>query len=180
METNLKTNSMKEFWKEIEGYKDYQVSNFGRIKNLNYKGLYKERLLKGSINTDGYITVGLYNNGIAKTYKVHQLVSIAFLNHSPCGHKLVVNHKNFIKSDNRVENLEIVTSRENGNKKHIKSSSKYVGVSWVKRDKKWKAAIVINKVAKYIGLYNTEIEAHNAYQNILKELTKEHSSYETN
>ena len=69
---------------------------------------------------------------------------------------------------NKVENLEIVTQRENANKKHIKSSSKYIGVSWKKRDKKWVSSIRINGKKKYLGSFTDELEAHNAYQKALK------------
>ena len=158
-----------EIWKTIEGYKKYQISNLGRVKSLCFG---KEKILKNCENANGYLHVTLKNKTNKKTKKIHQLVAIAFLNHKPCGHKLVVNHKNFIKKDNRVENLEIVTQRENGNLKHIKSASKYVGVSWHKRDKKWRARIVINKKSKHLGCYETEEEASFAYQQELQKINK--------
>ena len=55
-------------------------------------------------------------------------------------------------------------------KKHIKSSSKYVGVCFNKKRNKWRSAIIIEKERVTIGFYNTEIEAHNAYQQILKNI----------
>ena len=97
---------------------------------------------------------------------------IAFLNHIPRGLELVVNHKNFIRTDNRVENLEIVTNRENCNKKHLKSSSQYVGVSWAGDRKKWFSSIAIDGKLKNLGRFKTELEAHEAYQNALEKLTR--------
>lgn len=160
-------NIMKnEIWKTIKGFEDYQVSNFGRVKSLK---LNKEKILKFGICSNYYV-VALCKNSKVKTKQVHQLVSIAFLNHTPCGHKLVVNHKDMNKLNNHIDNLEIVTNRENTNLKHIKSSSKYIGVNWHKRDKKWEARILINGKREYLGLYENEYDAHIAYQNKLKEL----------
>lgn len=154
-----------EVWKTIKGYEDYQVSDLGNVKSLKFK---KEINIKPRISVSGYFIVGLHSNGKLKTKTVHQLVAIAFLNHTPCGMKLVVNHINFNKLDNRVENLEIVSVRENSNRKHIKSSSQYLGVAWNKEKKKWSSQIVINGINKYLGCFENEIEAHEYYQNALK------------
>lgn len=168
-----------EIWKTVKGYEGiYQISNLGNVKSLSritlHKGKYpittKEKILKFSIDTYGYYHFRLFYNGKGKVKKVHQLVAEAFLNHKPDGYNLVVNHKNFIKTDNRVENLEIVTQRENTNQKHIKSSSQYTGVCLDKQMKKWRSSIRINGKSKFLGLFNTEIEASDAYQLKLKSL----------
>jgi hypothetical protein len=83
---------------------------------------------------------------------------------------LVVNHKDFNKLNNNLDNLEIITQRQNTNKKHLKSSSQYIGVFWNKQNKKWKSQIRINKKIKYLGYFVNEIDAHNAYQNALTTL----------
>lgn len=154
---------MEEIWKDIKGYEGiYQVSNQGNIKRTG------RRFLKPNSINGGYLKVNLSKNNVVKTFKVHQLVAIHFLNHTPCGMNLVVNHINLNKHDNNCKNLEITTSRENSNLKHIKSSSKYVGVSWHKRDKLWCAQIRINGKGKHLGGFINEIEAHYAYQNELK------------
>ena len=155
-----------EVWKTIKDYPDYEISNLGRLKSLKFN---KERILKLNINSTGYFTCRLQNNRKGKTFDLHKLVAIAFLNHIPCGYKLVINHKNFIKIDNRVENLEIVTARENCNLKHIKSSSKYVGVSWEKNNNKWKSMICINGKRTHLGYFINEIDASIKYeQELLK------------
>lgn len=168
---------MEEIFKDIPGYEGiYQVSNLGRVKSLPREiwknGFYitKEKILKPNIGNIKYCYVILYKNLQKKTIRVHQLVAMAFLNHTPCGHKLVVNHKDFNRLNNNVENLEIITSRENTNKKHLKSSSKYIGVNWCKTNLKWKSRIVFNGKRISLGYFKTEIEAHNAYQNKLKEI----------
>jgi hypothetical protein len=63
-----------------------------------------------------------------------------------------------------------VTSRANTNRKHLKSSSKYTGVSWHKSANKWMAYIQINDKRKYLGLFTDELSASLAYQNALKEI----------
>jgi hypothetical protein len=155
-----------EQWKTIEGYEDYQVSDLGNVKSFK-RG--KERILKPSI-TRGYLHICIFKNGKQKNKTVHQLVAEAFLNHKPCGLKLVVNHKDFNKQNNHVDNLEIATNRENTNRKHLKSSSQYVGVCWSKRDRKWRANIYINGKKKDLGCFKIEEEARDAYQNALKTL----------
>jgi len=136
----------REIWKAVKGYEGiYEVSSHGIVKSLERiveksngrKQTISERILKGCDNGSGYLFVNLSNNGKTKTKKIHQLVAESFLNHIPCGYKLVVNHINFNRQDNRVENLEIVTARENTNKKHLDSTSDYVGVYWYKSRRKW-------------------------------------------
>lgn len=160
----------KEIWKTIDGYENYQVSSLGRVKSLNYNKTGKEKLLKPLLNNRCYYHVVLCKNGVGNTKKIHQLVAIAFLNHIPCGHKLVVDHINDNTKDNRVENLQIITQRENVCRNQGRYSSLYKGVCFDKSTKKWMSRIVINGKTNYLGLFTCEIEASNAYQNKLKTL----------
>jgi len=160
--------NQKEVWKDVLNYEGiYQISNLGRVKSLKFG---KERILRVGVDGNGYLNANLSKNGKVKSRCVHQLVVIAFLNHTPCGLELVVNHINFNKTDNRVENLEVITNRENTNKKHLKSSSQYTGVSWYKPTGKWASHIWINGKLKNLGLFMDELEASNAYQNALKNI----------
>jgi hypothetical protein len=165
-----------EIWKEVKGYEGlYEVSNLGRVKSLSRIVLKcgknpfitKEIILKNYIGNGKYLMVRLSNNGKAKTKRIHQLVAISFLNHNPCGHKLVVNHIDFDRLNNKAENLEIITARENGNQKHLKSTSKYTGVSWDNNKKKWSSNIYVNGKTRSLGRFDTEIEASNYYENAL-------------
>lgn len=98
-----------EIWKPIPGYEgQYEVSNQGRVLSVR-----SSRFLKPNVMNHGYVCVHLYSGGrqtrAVKT--IHQLVAQAFvLNPHNCRE---VNHKNFIKHDNRIENLEWVTRKEN-------------------------------------------------------------------
>tara|TARA_R110000822_G_scaffold221854_1_gene355367 strand:+ start:925 stop:1410 length:486 start_codon:yes stop_codon:yes gene_type:complete len=159
---------MEEIWKDIVGYEGiYKVSNAGRIKSLKFN---KEKFLKLSCNSAGYFRFALCLKGKEKLYYVHQIVAQLFLEHKPCGYKLVIDHINDIKTDNRVENLQIVTQRFNCRKTQGKNTSQYKGVSWQTKGKRWRADININKKKIYLGLFIDEYEAHLAYQNALKNI----------
>lgn len=162
----------KEIWHSVKEFGNYEVSNLGRVKGLNRLSyadmgsrLLKEKVLKPAVNGSGYLRVRLYKNNIGSMKAVHKLVAVAFLGHEPCGMKLVINHINFNRLDNRVENLEIVTQRENANRKHLKSSSKYTGVSWNKKSNKWECSIKVNGQCKHMGYFKDELEASKAYEN---------------
>lgn len=156
---------MEEIYKDVIGYEGlYQVSNLGNVKSFKYG---KEKQIKLYKNTNGYLRVNLRINGIQKTRIVHQLVAESFLNYRRCGFELVVNHIDFEKTNNKLDNLEIVTQRENANFKHIKSSSAYVGVSWNKNVSKWQSSIRIKNKSKYLGLFINETDASDAYQKAL-------------
>ena len=99
---------IKEEWKFISGYEGrYMVSNFGRIKTLNYHRSGKEGFMKPFSARGGYLVIDLLDgNGKSgrKTHYVHRLVAEAFI---PNPNNLTeINHKNEDKTDNRVENLE--------------------------------------------------------------------------
>ena len=163
---------MEEF-RDIKGYEGmYQVSNLGRVKSLARKSSaghnVQEKIRKTPVSSSGYPSVVLCKDGDKKMRTVHQLVAIAFLEHKPNGYKgLYVNHINFDRTNNNVTNLEITTARENTNRKHLKSSSKYTGVCWVEPNNKWMAQIKINGKRKYLGLFKCEIAASVAYQKAL-------------
>jgi len=161
---------MNEIFKDIPNYEGkYQVSNLGRVKSLNYKNTGLESILKQRIDKYGYCRLNL-SNSIQKTVYVHKLVAMTFLNHKPCGLDLVIDHKNDIKTDNRVENLHIVTQRFNSNKTQGKYSSQYKGVHLCKASGKWISRIKINGKKKYLGCFKCELKAHYTYLQAVKEL----------
>ena len=151
-----------EQWVDIKGYEGlYQVSNLGRIKSIRFR---RKKVLRQQKGATGYLIITLSCKGQLKTKQVHQLVAIAFLNHIPCKFEKVVNHKNTIKTDNRADNLEIVTNRKNCDQSHLSSSSKFVGVSWNKVNKKWTASIKVKGKTKQLGYFDDEKEASEYYK----------------
>lgn len=109
---------LEENYKEIPGYPNYKVSDLGNVKSLVGEG----KILRPSRDR-GRLKVRLSKDGKVKTFNVHQLVAIAFLNHVPCGNSIVVNHKNHYKADNRLINLQLLTAEENC-RSHAKSKKK--------------------------------------------------------
>lgn len=93
-----------------------------------------------------------------------------------CTNDMVVDHINRNKLDNRKENLRIVTQSNNGKnltKTSSNTTSKYKGVCWYKRDKKWRAYIVLNNKQVHLGYFDNQISAAEAYNHKAKELFKE-------
>lgn len=113
---------MKEEWKdifyehngEIIDYRGlYQVSNFGRVKALNFNRTGKEQILATG-NIRNYLTVSLRKNGKQKIFQVHRLVAHMFLSDTYF-ENAQVDHINTIPYDNHVDNLRWCTPKENMN-----------------------------------------------------------------
>lgn len=101
-----------EVWKNIDGYENYQVSNLGNIKSLNYNHTGVDRIMKPSI-IRGYCQVQLFQDRIVSRKYVHRLVAQAFIPNPE--NKPEIDHINTIRTDNRVENLQWATPKENQN-----------------------------------------------------------------
>lgn len=98
---------MKYEVKDIPGFDGrYKASSLGGIVGIRFG-----KLLKPGINTHGYLTVTIYHNGKKLTRTVHKLVAMAFLPNSDTS--LEVNHKDANKANNRADNLEWVTRKQN-------------------------------------------------------------------
>lgn len=140
----------KEIWKDIKGYEGlYQVSNLGRIKSLNYRHTGKEKILIVSNHNSGYKQLQLNKYGKGKMYRVHRLVAEAFI---PNPLNLPqVNHKNEMKDDNRVENLEWCNSTYN-----INYGTRNQQVSDALKGRKMSADAVENMAKTKRGIYNTK------------------------
>ena len=121
---------MQEIWKKIitpDGiYENYQVSNLGNIRSLNYNHTGKEKILKQNENRYGYMQVRLCKNSETKNYTVHRLVAMAFMP-NVMNYKCI-DHRDTNKHNNNVLNLVWCTQKQNANnelsKKKMSKSQK--------------------------------------------------------
>lgn len=106
-----------EIWKDIKGYEGvYQVSNLGNVKSLSRevkigknKRYIGEKVLTPIKRKDGYVCIN-FTHIKRKQYFVHRLVAETFFG---VNSYLVVNHKDFNRSNNKLENLEFCSQKEN-------------------------------------------------------------------
>ena len=122
---------MVEIWKDIVVEKNgivydftglYQVSNMGRVKSLNYNKTGEEKILKTRLNKNGYLMIGLNKDKKQQQFYIHRLVAYTFI---PNPNKLPqINHKNEIKTDNFVDNLEWCTEQYNSQYSSYKQKGK--------------------------------------------------------
>lgn len=156
---------MIENWKDISNYENiYKISNLGRLKNI-----VTNKILKPSINQDGYERYFLYDkNHKRKCYFAHRLVCQQFL--TSFNINLQVNHKDGIKTNNNIFNLEMITCKENINHafKVLKRKGSNLGminksVKSIKIDqfslggvfiKTWSCA---REIERQLGIANTNI-----------------------
>ena len=98
-----------EIWRDVENYEGhYKVSNYGRIKSLYYKN---GKILSGGFDTGRYLMLHLNKGKKSKTILCHKLVARAFLVNFE--NKREINHKDGVKNNNCVWNLEWATRKEN-------------------------------------------------------------------
>jgi hypothetical protein len=157
----------KEIWMPIKGYEGiYEISDKNRVKSLEKTvigGRYNcPRLLKEKILKDCRGDVSLFKNKVKKTYDVYTLKQIHFNDFEPKGKRKEV-----------VKNDEIITRRKfvQDIKRKLKDkTSKYVGVSWHKRNKKWRALIMINKKDIHLGVFEKELDAKFMYEKAVRNI----------
>jgi len=125
-----------EIWKTIKGYEGYyEISNLGRIKALErivdnhsmFLKKIKEKILTNSISKTGYYTTSLSIKAVKKTFKIHRLIAINFIenhNNYPC-----INHIDGNKLNNDIYNLEWCTIKQNNYHAEINGLKKDYGVN---------------------------------------------------
>ena len=161
-----------EIWKDIKGYEGYyQVSNLGRVRSLerlNSRGhKIKDRILKNCPNSHGYLSIILYKNGKRKGIAVHRLVAMSFLNHEPNGHEIVVDHIDNNKLNNDLNNLQLITNRENSSKDRSGNCDS-TGV-WLNQNGNFSCTIQLKGQKYHIGTFKSEEEASDAYSEVLED-----------
>ena len=118
------------------------------------------RKIKYSVNGDGYHTIPLIHKKIKKAYMVHRVIYKFYnpewdITYTPDNE---IDHFDNNRTNNNIENLRIVNRSENGQNKIATK-----GYSWNKANNKYKARIQVDKKLIYLGLYDTEEEARDAY-----------------
>ena len=158
-----------EIWKDIPDYEGgYQISNLGNVKSFKWDKV-NGKLMSMGVSGGYYHRVYLAKGGKRFFKKVHKLMQTVF----DLGEGYI-DHINGIKTDNRLDNLRVVTPRQNlqNTKRHRKGG--LVGASLCKNTERstrsWRASIYLDGKQTHLGMFETELEAHNAYLTKLNEI----------
>jgi len=149
-----------EEWRDIPGYEGfYKISNKGGVFSVK-----RNKVLKPSYTHVGYLHITLYNRKSEKTYSVHRLVAMAFIPNPynlPC-----INHKDEVKDNNDVSNLEWCThsynnhygtARQRLRKSHLNHKSLSVPVLCILEGKIIKEYPSIREAQRMTGIKNQNI-----------------------
>lgn len=149
-----------ETWEDVENSDGFKVSSNGDIKNVSGK------YIKFHDNLSGYLTCNIIINGSWCKRYIHRLVANAFVGNVD---NMQVDHIDGDKYNNHFTNLRICTNRQNQSFDNVKrtKASQFVGVMFRKNIGKWRSIIRLNGKRKELGQFNSEYEAHLAYQSEL-------------
>jgi len=146
---------------------DWLNSKFGKHKRKFGEVDYENLIPSGS----GYyrIKVQIQNVG-GKSFTIHQIIASVFLNHNIDGSKLVVDHIDSNIKNNSVDNLRVITIRENCSKEKTLKRKYPVGVYYIEKRNCFVSFIRIKDKKVYLGSFKDSVLASQAYQNALKNL----------
>ena len=163
----------EEIFRTIIGFENYEVSNFGNVKNKK-----TNRILKQNLNGVGYYIVDLYINGIRHSKKIHRLAADTFLYNLE--NKQCIDHIDGNRTNNNINNLRFATHQENMRNRNMFSNntSGAKGVTFDKNTNKWRSQITIDGINVYLGLYENINDAKQARLNKVQQVFGEftHSS----
>lgn len=144
---------MTELFKTIPGYEGkYEVSNYGRVKSLNYNMTGKEQYRKVQTNRLGYQYISLWKDGKQNMRTVHSLVWEAFNGPVPEGYE--INHMDENPSNNRLDNLNLLTHKQNMNWGTVRErmSKSNIGRKQSKETKEKRSKAMIGKLVNHPGI----------------------------
>jgi hypothetical protein len=161
--SRLKQRKIEEEWKTIPDYPNYEVSSLGRVRRIAKTGKSGPakigKVLKGT-KQKGYLSVRLYKGDNCKNYwhvPVHRLVLITFIGPAPEDH--VCNHKDFIRANNKLINLEWILEVKNNSICSSNGISKKPNLSEsdVMKVREMKGKVRVDILAKQYNLHPTTI-----------------------
>ena len=162
-------SDINELWKHVPGYDyKYMVSSLGRVKSCQ-SGIWL--MMTPVVSNRCYYQIGLTVSGKRTIHRLHQVVAMAFLNHIPNGKRSIcVDHIDNDPLNNRLDNLQIITHRENTSKdrKHGKDGLTGAARSSNKLNP-WRSEIMLDGKSIHLGYHKTKEQAAHAYSNRLRE-----------
>ncbi len=164
------TGIINEEWRSVSGFANYQVSNIGRIRNVK-----TERILKITVNSNGYWRVSLYKGGETADFLVHRLVALEFIE-NPEG-KSYIDHIDRNRLNSCINNLRWVTRSQNhmSMTKSLNKTSIFKGVSFSKYHDKWHCRVKINGKHQHLGYLKNEKDAAKKYNEVAIQLFGEYA-----
>nr|AAL73479.1 endonuclease [Tetrahymena thermophila] len=151
-------NLEQEIWVDIAGFENYEISNYGKIKNK-----INQNILKQTLRSNGYYQAMLRKNDKQYSKFVHRLIASHFI---PNPKNLeFVDHKDNCTTNNNISNLRWCSRQQNSmnQKKRKNSSSKFKGVCFDQNSNKWRAYIKKDWKLIHLGLFVDEEDAARAY-----------------
>ena len=147
---------------EIINYDNYKIYENGNVERNG-------KILKPTLNENGYYYIKLYKDNKKKMFRIHRLIALHYIE-NPNNYEFV-DHIDRDPKNNQIGNLRWVTiSQNNRNATKVKNaSSKYFGVYWNKKANKYLVKIVVDKKHIYLGLFVNEEDAAKKYNDYIDE-----------
>tara|TARA_R110002020_G_scaffold273187_1_gene488262 strand:+ start:1100 stop:1588 length:489 start_codon:yes stop_codon:yes gene_type:complete len=150
-------------FREIEGYENlYWINQDGDVKNKH------DKFLKTRDNGNGYNIIDLSKDGIKKTFSVHRLVGLTFLEKNE--NYPDIDHIDGDRKNNNITNLRFVDRSGNNRNTKRKNQTGYRGVCFCKNIERFKAQIRIDGKKKHLGVFSTPEEASKKYEEVYEEV----------